>query len=129
MGGKEIEGDAQQKSEPDQPRVILKPFCERIHGRPLEYFEARDLKARRLCRSIEGSDSSDGLLRTGFEIDSKVSTKKPEDTLNQEMADHHITSPCSSPWLPSIRVADHPNPNYFGAVSGGVWKSTDGCVN
>jgi hypothetical protein len=34
MGGKEIETDAQQKSEPDQPKVILKPLLKEIHGSP-----------------------------------------------------------------------------------------------
>jgi hypothetical protein len=35
MGGKEIETDEKQKSEPDQSGMILKPLVEGIHGTPL----------------------------------------------------------------------------------------------
>jgi hypothetical protein len=38
MGRKEIEPNEQQKSEPDQPKVILKPLLKGIHESPLIRF-------------------------------------------------------------------------------------------
>jgi hypothetical protein len=39
MGGKQIETDEQQKNNPDQPKVILKPLLKGIHGSSLAHFE------------------------------------------------------------------------------------------
>jgi hypothetical protein len=43
MSGKEIEPDKQQETDSDQPKMILKPILEGIHGSPLAYFEVRGL--------------------------------------------------------------------------------------
>ena len=39
MDGIEIETDEQQKNEPGQPKMILKPLLKEIQGSPLAYFE------------------------------------------------------------------------------------------
>jgi hypothetical protein len=46
MGGKEVETDEQQKNDPDQPKVILKPLLKGIHGSPLGHFEVVGLKGK-----------------------------------------------------------------------------------
>jgi hypothetical protein len=43
MGGKKIESDEQQKDEPGQPTMILKPLPKEIHESPLAYLEVEGL--------------------------------------------------------------------------------------
>jgi hypothetical protein len=54
MGGKEIETDEQQKNDPDQSKVILKPLLKGIHGSPLGSSEVVGLKGIEICRTYRG---------------------------------------------------------------------------
>jgi hypothetical protein len=54
MGGKEVETDEQEKSEPDQPKVTLKPLLKGIHGSPLANFEVVGLKGKETCQIYRG---------------------------------------------------------------------------